>query len=91
MKRLKYKKVVDNEIIFSTEAQLIDYLSNNVDGILFAVRDDNIVYAVMPYKMEWMVGNAGMWNIISWEVLVNEYDLYYVGNDQVNHMLETFE
>lgn len=91
MKRLIYKKTVDNEIAFSTESQLITYVGNNGEGILFAVRDDNLVLSVSWYDHKWILSNVNRRFFVMFDVLVAEFDLYYIGNDQVNHMLETYE
>ena len=83
------------KVIFSTNEELDSWLGKQNKGILFAVNDDYdpIVYTVikMDWGPAWAISSFNEFQSMSFKKLVNEYNLYFIDNNQMIHLIETCE
>jgi hypothetical protein len=81
------------KVIFSTSQELAEWLSVQHAGILFAVDDNEKVYTVirMDGEAPWAISSFNEFHSIPFYKLVSQYDLYFIDNRQMIHLIETCE
>ena len=91
------------KVIFSTSQELANWLSSQRNGTLFAVnKHASIVYTVMkmdeevahPWEREkapWAISTHSGFYSISFNKLVNTYDLYFIDDYQMIGLIEICE
>ena len=92
------------KVIFSTSDELADWLSSQRNGTLFAVNEHaSIVYTVIKINEEypeppwakapwakapWAISTHSGFYRITFNKLVNEYDLYFIDDNQMISLIE---
>jgi hypothetical protein len=94
MKQLIYKPIkdTDKKVFFENEEQFSDWVSCQERGTLFAVDQHNNVYTVMldgDAPSPWAICHLRGFRSLTFKVLVREFDLYYIDNEQMLHLTDT--
>ena len=82
------------KVIFSTAEELTGWLDKKPSGILFAVdKHAATVYSVFKgaTKEPWAMSSSDKSFLLTFSKLVNEFDLYFIDNHQMIHLIETCE
>ncbi len=92
MKKLIHKPVEDDDqkVFFGNEAQFSDWVNCQEKGTLFAVDQHNNLYTVMCMDgdVPWAICNRFRLRTLTFKVLVREFDLYWIDNDQLLHLTD---
>ena len=93
MKKLIYKPIkdTDKKVFFENEEQFSDWVSCQEKGTLFAVDQHNNVYTVMIMDGDapWAICHLRGFRTLTFKVLVREFDLYWIDNEQMLHLTDT--
>lgn len=82
------------KVIFSTSDELTEWLDKQPSGMLFAIdKHAEIVYSVFKgaTKEPWAMSSSDKSFLLTFSKLVNEFDLYFIDNHQMIHLIETCE
>ena len=82
------------KVIFSTSQELTGWLDKQPSGMLFAVdKHAATVYSVFKgaTKEPWAMSSSDKSFLLTFSKLVNEFDLYFIDNRQMIHLIETCE
>lgn len=105
MKKLIHKTIqADDPIVFfSDERQFTDWVDNQGKGTLLAADDHNNVYTVMSIDNNvntimimdgdgpWAICHLRGFRTLTFKVLVRDFELSWVDNDQMLHLIDICE
>jgi len=91
MTKLVYTPQADHEVNFKNETSLLMFMARHYNGMVFAVDEEDVVFTAIYHDDEWIISNADRRQVVSFHELVTKYDLYHMGNDQLLHVLDTYE
>jgi len=95
MKKLIHRPVEhdDQRVFFGNEEQFSDWVSSQERGTLFAVDQHNNVYTVMIMDGDapWAICYLREFRVLTFQILVREFDLYWIDNDQMLHLIDICE
>jgi len=91
MKKLIYRKNDDQKVFFENEEQFLGWVRGQEKGTLFAVDGHNNVYTIMLMDGDapWAICYLRGFRTLTFKVLVRDFDLYWLDNEQVLLLTDT--